>query len=56
MNAPLEPAHSSFGGSVAARVLHCPASVTLTEKVLGAGTPVARSIVCFDVSVPFDAS
>jgi hypothetical protein len=28
-----EPTHSSFGGSVAARVLHCPASVGLVEKV-----------------------
>src|SRR5215472_14247400 len=33
MNVPLAPAHSPFGGSVAARVLHCPASVGLTEKV-----------------------
>jgi hypothetical protein len=33
MNAPLEPAHSPFGGSVATRVLHCPASVSLVEKV-----------------------
>ena len=33
MNAPLEPAHSPFGGSVAARVLRCPASVGLVEKV-----------------------
>ena len=33
MNAPLEPAHSPFGGSVAARVLRCPASVGLIEKV-----------------------
>jgi hypothetical protein len=33
MNAPLTPAHSRFGGSVAARVLRCPASVGLTEKV-----------------------
>jgi uncharacterized protein DUF2800 len=33
MNAPLEPAHSPFGGSVAARVLRCPASVGLAEKV-----------------------
>jgi hypothetical protein len=33
MNAPLAPAHSPFGGSVAARVLHCPASVDLVEKV-----------------------
>ena len=32
MNAPLE-LHSPFGGSVAARVLRCPASVSLTEKV-----------------------
>jgi hypothetical protein len=28
-----EPAHSPFGGSVAARVLRCPASVRLVEKV-----------------------
>src|SRR5262249_2785260 len=33
MNAPLEPAHSPFGGSVATRVLRCPASVGLVEKV-----------------------
>jgi Protein of unknown function (DUF2800) len=33
VNAPLEPAHSRFGGSVAARVLNCPASVCLIEKV-----------------------
>jgi Protein of unknown function (DUF2800) len=33
MNAPLEPAHSPFGGSIAARVLHCPASVSLVKKV-----------------------
>jgi hypothetical protein len=33
MNAPLEPAHSPFGGSVATRVLRCPASVQLIEKV-----------------------
>jgi hypothetical protein len=33
MNAPLEPAHSRFGGSVAARILRCPASVRLVEKV-----------------------
>ena len=33
MNAPLEPAHSPFGGSAAARVLRCPASVGLIEKV-----------------------
>jgi hypothetical protein len=32
MNAPL-PAHSPFGGSVAARVLGCPASVDLITKV-----------------------
>jgi hypothetical protein len=32
MNAPL-PAHSPFGGSVAQRVLRCPASVKLIEKV-----------------------
>ena len=28
-----EPVHSPFGGSVAARVLQCPASVDLTRKV-----------------------
>jgi hypothetical protein len=33
MNAPLEPAHSPFGGSVAARILRCPASVGLIAKV-----------------------
>src|SRR5262245_8115206 len=33
MNAPLEPPHSPFGGSVAARVLRCPASVGLVAKV-----------------------
>jgi uncharacterized protein DUF2800 len=33
MNAPLELAHSPFGGSVAARVLRCPASVGLVAKV-----------------------
>jgi hypothetical protein len=33
MNAPLSPAHSQFGGSVAARVLRCPASVDLVAKV-----------------------
>jgi hypothetical protein len=34
VNAPLaKPVHSRFGGSVAARVLHCPRSVTLIEKV-----------------------
>jgi hypothetical protein len=37
MNAPLVhedlPAHSPFGGSVAARILRCPASVGLVEKV-----------------------
>src|SRR5262249_4412998 len=33
MNAPLAPAHSPFGGSVATRVLRCPASVSLVEKV-----------------------
>jgi len=30
---PREPIHSPFGGSVAARVLRCPASVGLIEKV-----------------------
>src|SRR3981189_1802871 len=29
----IAPAHSSFGGSVAARVLRCPASVRLVAKV-----------------------
>jgi hypothetical protein len=35
MNAPLlaEPAHSPFGGSVAGRILRCPASVGLVAKV-----------------------
>jgi hypothetical protein len=33
MNAPIEPIHSRFGGSVATRVLRCPASVGLVEKV-----------------------
>jgi hypothetical protein len=33
MNAPFEPAHSPFGGSVAARILACPASVGLVQKV-----------------------
>jgi Protein of unknown function (DUF2800) len=34
MNAPLvEPGHSPFGGSVATRVLRCPASVGLVEKL-----------------------
>src|SRR5262249_47986062 len=33
MNAPFEPAHSAFGGSVATRVLRCPKSVSLVEKV-----------------------
>jgi Protein of unknown function (DUF2800) len=33
MNAPFEPAHSPFGGSAAARVLGCPASVRFIEKV-----------------------
>src|SRR5262249_20623574 len=32
-NAQREPVHSPFGGSVAARVLHCPASVGLVGKV-----------------------
>jgi hypothetical protein len=33
MSAPIAPAHSPFGGSVAARVLRCPASVSLVQKV-----------------------
>jgi Protein of unknown function (DUF2800) len=33
VNAPFKPAHSQFGGSVAARVLRCPASVGLGAKV-----------------------
>ena len=32
-DAALPAVHSQFGGSVAARVLHCPASVGLVEKV-----------------------
>ena len=32
MNAPLEPAHSPFGGSVAARVLRCPASSVSSRR------------------------
>jgi hypothetical protein len=33
MNLPFQPAHSPFGGSVAARILGCPASVGLVAKV-----------------------
>jgi hypothetical protein len=33
MNAPLKPAHSPFGGAVAARVLNCAKSVSPVEKV-----------------------
>jgi hypothetical protein len=33
MKTPLEPAHSQFGGSVAARILRCPASVGLVQEV-----------------------
>jgi hypothetical protein len=33
MDAPREPAHSPFGGSVAARILGCPASPGLAKKV-----------------------
>src|SRR5262245_55365910 len=33
MNAPLESMHSVFGGSSAARILGCPGSVDLIEKV-----------------------
>jgi hypothetical protein len=33
MKAPFPPVHSPFGGSVAARILHCPASVQLIKKV-----------------------
>jgi hypothetical protein len=33
VNAPLAPTHSPFGGSVAPRVLQCPASVGLIERV-----------------------
>jgi hypothetical protein len=32
-NAASEPAHSPFGGSVASRILRCPASVSLVQKV-----------------------
>jgi hypothetical protein len=35
MNAPLELAHSPFGGSTAERILRCPASRGLVEKVPG---------------------
>src|SRR5215472_5640705 len=33
MNIPLKPAQSPFGGSVAARILRCPASMGLVERV-----------------------
>jgi hypothetical protein len=33
MNALFEPAHSRFGGSNAGRILHCPKSVQLVDKV-----------------------
>jgi hypothetical protein len=33
VHAPIEPAHSHFGGSVARRVLRCPASVRLVDQV-----------------------
>ena len=33
MNVAIAPAHSPFGGSVAARILRCPAAVRLVEKV-----------------------
>jgi hypothetical protein len=33
MNAPIKPAHSPFGGSIASRILRCPASVGLVQKV-----------------------
>src|SRR5262245_49673085 len=33
MNAPFEPAHSPFGGSVATRIIRCSASFGLTKKV-----------------------
>jgi hypothetical protein len=33
LHPPIEPAHSPFGGSVAARVLRCPASVGRVQKV-----------------------
>ena len=33
MNVPFKPAHSPFGGSVAARILRCPAALKLVEKV-----------------------
>ena len=40
MNAPLEPAHSPFGGSVAARILRCPASVGLVAEGAGASAQI----------------
>jgi hypothetical protein len=33
MNAPFKPAHSPLGGSVAERIMRCPKSVTLVERV-----------------------
>jgi hypothetical protein len=33
MNAPFEPAHSRFGASVATRIIRCPRSVELVQKV-----------------------
>jgi hypothetical protein len=33
VNAPFQPAHSPFGGSVAERIIRCPRSVTLVERV-----------------------
>jgi hypothetical protein len=33
MNAPFEPAHSPFGGSVAGRIIRCPRSVELAQRV-----------------------
>ena len=51
MNAPLEPAHSPFGGSVAARVLRCPASVGLIEKVRERGAEYADGVFDFAAAV-----
>ena len=42
MNAPLEPAHSPFGGSVAARVLRCPASRRARREGAGASAQVLQ--------------
>jgi hypothetical protein len=52
MNAPFEPAHSPFGGSVAARILGCPASVGLVAKASGSSSAGlsanTRTLALFD--------